>query len=186
MRRFSLILAGFILACLSISCNCTKDKPEPLSLDDLRGVTLDNLVQMREDILAKHADGSELSSVEAENVALLRDQERRLENGWIFGEWRERHGARLIFRDDGSVNVGAREGEYDELGVYKYIDPAQPSYEAVWTLVYDENGQPVVLIPAHGDIPARVYPFGKSHSEVYEQAGDLLTSVETGCYFTKM
>ena len=105
MRRFSLILAGFILACLSISCNCTKDKPEPLSLDDLRGVTLDNLVQMREDILAKHADGSELSSVEADNVALLRDQERRLENGWIFGEWRERHGARLIFRDDGSVNV---------------------------------------------------------------------------------
>ena len=186
MRRFHLILAGFVLACLSISCTCTKDKPKPLSLDDLRGVTLDELVQMREDILANHADGSELSQVEAGNVALLRDQERRLENGWIFGEWRERHGARLIFRDDGSVSVGARGGEYDELGVYKFISPEQPPYEAVWTLVYDNDGQPVVLIPAHGEAPARVYPFGKSRNEVYEQAGDLLTAVETGCYFTKM
>ena len=185
MRRATLILAGFLLACLSISCTCTTGRTTPLSLDDLRGLPLETVIQMREDILAKHPDGGSLTKAEADNVALLRDQERRLENAWLFGEWRERHGSRLMFRDDGTVSVGARGGAYDELGVYKFISPEEPSYDAIWTLVYDDKGDPVVLIPAKGSAPARVYPFHGSHKEVREQVGDLLTAVETGFYYTK-
>ena len=113
---------AFFIVCLFslffVSCSC--DRPQPLDQADLRGLSLETLQQMREDILASHPDGK-LSAVETANVELIRDQERRLENAWIFGEWRERHGARLIFRDDGSVSVGARDGECDEVGVYKFI-----------------------------------------------------------------
>ncbi|MBP5626021.1 MAG: hypothetical protein J6W98_03795, partial [Bacteroidales bacterium] len=83
MRRFSLFAAGFVLACLSVSCTCTTGRTVALSLDDLRGLPLETIVQMREDILAKHPDGASLSKTEADNVALLRDQERRLENAWL-------------------------------------------------------------------------------------------------------
>ena len=139
MRRTTLFLAGFLLASLSISCTCTTGRTTPLSLDDLRGLPLETVIQMREDILAKHPDGGSLTKTEADNVALLRDQERRLENAWLFGEWRERHGSRLMFRDDGTVSVGARGGAYDELGVYKFMSPEEPSYDAIWTLVYDDK-----------------------------------------------
>ena len=49
----------------------------------------------------------------------------------------------------------------------------------------DNAANPVVLIPAQGSAPARVYPFHGSHKEVREQVGDLLTAVETGFYYTK-
>lgn len=116
--------------------------------------------------------------------ATLHAQERRLENDWIFGEWQDSHGARLIFRDDGSVSVGARGGTYDELGEYRFISPEEPSFEAVWTLFYDEAGQPVVEIP-RPDGSHFIYPFHQSRKEVYERVGDLLESAETGFNFKK-
>ena len=179
MRRFLLLFSCLYL--LAVSCGGGK-VIDPASL---RGLSQTELQQMREEILARHADGSALSDSETEYIEQIRDQERRLENAWVFGEWRERHGARLIFRDDGSVSVGARGGAYDELGVYKFISPEEPSYDAIWTLIYDDKGDPVVLIPAKGSAPARVYPFHGSHKEVREQVGDLLTAVETGFYYTK-
>ncbi len=180
MRRIVLFFVCTLsLLCVTLSC----DRPRPIDPASLRGVPLETLQQMREDILARHPDGR-LSAVETANVELLREQERRLENAWVFGEWRERHGARLIFRDDGSVSVGAREGEYDELGVYKFISPVQPAYESTWSIGYDQGGNPVVRIARRsgGDL---IYPFGESRNRVYEQCGDLQTAVETGCYFTK-
>ena len=176
---------AFFIVCLFslffVSCSC--DRPQPLDQADLRGLSLETLQQMREDILASHPDGK-LSAVETANVELIRDQERRLENAWIFGEWRERHGARLIFRDDGSVSVGARDGEYDEVGVYKFIYPEQPAYESTWQVGYDPSGNPVVRIarPSDDDL---IYPFGTSRNRVYEQSGDFQTAVETGFFFTK-
>ena len=153
--------------------------------DALRGLPKEDLQAMRESILARHADGSALSDLETQSVELLRAQERRLDNAWIFGEWRERHGARLIFRDDGTVSVGARSGVYDEWGVFKYISPETPAYEEIWTLLYDEAGDPVAVVPQPGG-PDLLYPFHRSRKEVYERTGDLLESVETGCYFSKI
>ena len=183
MKRLAPLLLTCLLAAIPIlSC----EKEQPLDLSALRGIPLETLTRMREDILARHADGSALSKVEAANVALLRDQERRLGNAWIFGEWRERHGARLLFRDDGTVTVGARGGEYDELGVYKFISPEQPPYESVWSVVYDAGGNPVVLVEAKGQAPPLVYPFEGSRTSVREQAGDLSAAIETGFYFSKV
>lgn len=179
MRRFILLLCVYLLA---VSCGGGGVKIDPYSL---RGVSKSELQQMREEILARHADGSALTASETESVELIRDQERRLENAWVFGEWRERHGARLIFRDDGSVSVGARSGEYDELGIYKFFSPEIPSFETTWTLVYDMQGKPVVVVtrPDSSDL---IYAFGDSRSSVRERAGDLQESSETGCLFTKV
>ena len=183
MHRFVFyFVCVFILVSLSASCN----RPQPLDPDSLRGLSLETLQEMREDILAQHEDGSELSPVETANVELLREQERRLENSWVFGEWRERHGARLLFRDDGTVSVGARGGEYDELGIYKYVSPEIPAYESTWSVAFDEAGDPVILVDGQADGEGLLYAFHKSRKEVYEQAGDLQTAAETGYYFTKM
>ena len=182
MHRFALILLCILsLTRLSFSC----DRPEPLDPASLRGLPLETLQQMREDILARHADGSALSAVETANVALLREQERRLENAWVFGEWRERHGTRLLFRDDGTVSVGARGGEYDELGVYKFISPEIPAFESTWTVTYDSAGDPVILVTRRSG-GGFLYPFHRSRTAVYEQVGDLQTATETGFYFTKI
>ena len=178
MRHF---LSFFLVSYLMFSVfSCVR----PLDPESLRGLSREELQQMREEILQKHADGSALSRVETANVELIREQERRLDNAWIFGEWRERHGARLIFRDDGSVSVGARGGVYDEFGVYKFVSPEEPAYESTWSIVYDTAGNPVAVIARKGgDL---LYPFHRSRVEVYEQVGDLQTAVETGYYFTKI
>ena len=168
--------------CLLLAACGPKKAIEPA---DLRGLSKEDLQAMREEILAGHEDGSPLSDEETFRVEVLRDQERRLENSWIFGEWQERHGARLIFRDDGSVSVGARGGEYDELGVYKFISPEKPSFESEWTLVYDSAGDPVVLVECP-DGPGLVYRFHRNRLRVLEEAGDIQTSSETGCLFTKV
>lgn len=186
MQSFSIrqlsrrLLAGIL--CLGLA-SCVRERP--LDAAALRGLPLEQLVQMREDILSRHADGSPLSKAETADVEVLRTQERRLENAWIFGEWRERHGARLIFRDDGSVSVGARSGAYNELGVFMYVSPEQPAFESVWTLVYDADGNPVVLVPRPG-APDLLYPFHRRRDRVYEREGDLFSSEETGCYFVKI
>lgn len=178
MRPFAYLL--LILSLLAVSCGPGK-AVEP---DALRGLSKEDLEAMRMEILSRHADGSSLSSRETADVELIREQERRLENAWIFGQWQERHGARLIFRDDGTVSVGARAGVYDELGVYKYVSPEVPAFEAVWTLVYDAEGNPVVLVDkAEGT--CLVYRFHKSRNSVREEAGDLQASSETGCLFVK-
>ena len=173
---FTLFLVSYLMFSV-FSC------VRPIDPESLRGLSKEQLQQMREEILQKHADGSALSRVETANVELLREQERRLENAWLFGEWKERHGARLIFRDDGSVSVGARGGVYDEVGVYKFISPEEPSFESTWSVVYDAAGDPVVVIVRKGG--NLLYPFHRSRMEVYEQAGDLVTASETGFYFSK-
>lgn len=178
--RFS---APIILLFCLVAAACGRE--QPLDPASLRGMPKEQLQAMREDILARHADGSPLSDRETARVELIRNQERRLENAWIFGEWRERHGARLIFRDDGSVSVGARSGQYDELGIFKFISPEQPAYESTWMLVYDTDGNPVVMVETQEGTNL-VYPFGTSRTAVRERTGDLQTSSETGCYFTKM
>jgi len=178
MRPFAPTL--LLICLLAFSC----DPGRRLDSSSLRGLSKETLQEMREEILARHADGSPLSRKETARVEQIRDQERRLENAWIFGEWKERHGARLIFRDDGTVSVGARSGEYDELGIYKFVSPEIPSFEAVWTLVYDTAGKPVVLI-GRSDGSSLLYPFGDSRNSVRERVGDLQQSSETGCYFTK-
>lgn len=175
----SLLLSLFLLGSAS---SCLRE--QPLDAASLRGLPLEQITQMREDILARHADGSALSRVETANVALLREQERRLENAWLFGEWRERHGARLIFRDDGSVSVGARGGYYDELGVYKFISPEQPAFETTWTVALDQAGDPVILI-ARPSGPGMVYFCHRERNSLSERSGDLQESSETGFYFTK-
>lgn len=180
---FCLLACALLAAGPMVSCTCTREKP--LEAADLRGLTQAQLQQMREEILARHADGSPLSSCETANVELLREQERRLDNGWVFGEWRERHGARLIFRDDGTVSVGARDGVYDELGVYKFISPEQPSFESVWRVVYDEEGNPVVLVSTPSG-PDLIYPGRRGAKTLNERTGDLQLSSETGYYFTKI
>ncbi|MBR5100095.1 MAG: hypothetical protein IKX34_02185 [Bacteroidales bacterium] len=173
---FTLFLVSYLMFSV-FSC------VRPIDPESLRGLSKEQLQQMREDILQKHADGSALSRVETANVELLREQERRLDNPWIFGEWRERHGARLIFRDDGSVSVGARGGVYDEVGIYKFISPEEPSFESTWSVVYDAAGDPVVVVLRKaGNL---LYPFHRSRTDVYEQAGDLMTATETGFYFSK-
>lgn len=179
-RTFASILLSLLLAACLGACG----RSTPVTPEDLRGIPKEQLQELREEILSRHADGSALSKRETAEVEALRDQERRLDNPWIFGEWQERHGARLIFRDDGTVSVGARGGYYDELGVYKFTSPEQPSYESTWTLTYDEAGDPVaVVIRREGD--CFLYPFHDSRKSVHEQQGDLQTAVETGFYFKK-
>ena len=163
-----------LLAVLLTSACTGKKIVEPSSL---RGLSVEQLQQMRQDILDR-AGGKTLSVEETAFVEELRDQERRLDNAWIFGEWRERHGARLIFRDDGSANVGARTGTYDEVGVYKFFATEQPSYETIWSVYYDEAGDPVVLV-ATPDGDYLVFPFHDSRNRVYERRGSLLESGKT-------
>ena len=144
MRRIACfcLLACLLMTALVVpSCICSR----PLDPDAIRGLPLETLREMREAILARNADGSALSSRETADVELLREQERRLENAWVFGEWRERHGTRLIFRDDGSVSVGARGGVYDEWGVYRFISPEEPAFESTWSVGYDEAGDPIII-----------------------------------------
>ena len=172
----------FLLFCL-LTGTCARE--QPLDAASLRGMPKERLQEMRQEILSRHADGSPLSRKETARVELIREQERRLDNAWIFGEWRERHGARLIFRDDGSVSVGARSGQYDELGIYKFITPEEPAFESAWSLVYDQAGDPVVLI-ARPRGPGYVYPFHESRTSVREKVGDLQEASENGCYFVKV
>ncbi|MBR0223258.1 MAG: hypothetical protein IJL93_03180 [Bacteroidales bacterium] len=175
------------LLCLLILSNtvlsCTRGRP--LDASDLRGLSKAELQQKREAVLARHADGRPLSGRETAYVEQLREQERRLDNSWIFGEWRERHGSRLIFRDDGTVSVGARGGTYDEWGVYHFISPEEPSYESVWTVGYDAAGDPVIYV-ARKDGSRLIYPCHRSRNSFSECAGDLETASETGFYFTKI
>ena len=176
--------ALFLLSLALLTSLCACGRSTPVTPEDLRGVPKEQLQELREEILSRHADGSALSERETAEVEALREQERRLDNPWIFGEWQERHGARLIFRDDGTVSVGARGGYYDELGVYKFASPELPSYESTWTVTYDEAGKPVVLVARpEGDF--FLYPFHDSRKSVNEQQGDLQTAVETGFYFKK-
>lgn len=175
-----ILLAGALCLCAG---GCGRDRR--IDAASLRGLPRERIVQMREEILARHADGSALSKRETDNVETLRTQERRLENAWMFGEWRERHGARLIFRDDGSVSVGARSGRYNALGIYEFVSPEEAAFESVWTLVYDPSGEPVVLV-ARPEGPDLVYPFHRFRDRVYEYSGDLLSASETGCYFVKI
>lgn len=176
-----ILCAGMLLAGM-LGAGCGRN--QSLDAASLRGLPLEQLQQMREEILARHEDGSPLSDHETQRVELIRDQERRLENAWIFGEWRERHGARLIFRDDGTVSVGARGGVYDELGVYKFVSPEEPAYESVWNLYYDELGEPIAVV-SRPDGSGYIYQFHRSRTEVYEWEGDVLMSSPTGYYFTK-
>ena len=160
---------------------CARQKtPDPSSL---RGKSREELQQMREDIVSAK-EGKALSAKETAVVEMLREQERRLDNAWIFGEWRERHGRRLIFRDDGTVSVGAKGGEYDEWGVYKFISPEEPSFEAVWSVLYDASGDPVVVVPQPSG-ENLLFPFHKARASVYESTGDLQTARATGAYYTK-
>ena len=166
--RFSalLLLTAFSL----LSCRCER----PLDAGDLRGKSREELQQMREAVLARHADGSELSRRETAYVEQLRQQERRLENAWVFGEWRERHGARLIFRDDGTVSVGARGGVSEE-----------PSFETTWTVLPDEAGDPVILV-LRRDGSSFLYPCHRDRDRLREHVGNLEEFTETGFYFTKI
>ena len=182
MRLKNRIFLPLLLLVVLLVSACSGKKTVDLS--SLRGLPVEQLREMREEILEQAGD-KPLSDQETAMVEMLREQERRLENAWIFGEWRERHGHRLIFRDDGTVSVGARGGAYDELGVYKFYSPEEPSYEAVWTLLYDASGDPVAVVtqPSGEDL---LYPFHKERKHVYEQTGDLQTSRETGCYYSKI
>lgn len=182
LKARSLVCFAVALAVFCASCGRGK-QPDVPDASSLRGLSKEELQEMREEILAAN-EGKELGRKETARVELIREQERRLENAWIFGEWRERHGRRLIFRDDGTVSVGARSGAYDELGVYKFISPEEPSFEAVWTVLYDAAGDPVVVVP-QPDGEDLLYPFHKARSSVYECTGDLQASRETGCYYTK-
>ena len=173
-------LLSFLLAAGLSACG----RSTPVTPESFRGVPKEQLQERREDILSRHTDGSALSKRETAEVEAIREQERRLDNPWVFGEWQDRHGARLIFRDDGTVSVGARGGYYDELGIYKFSSPEQPSYESTWTLTYDEAGDPVaVVVREEGD--CFLYPFHDSRKGVHEQVGDLQAAVETGFYFKK-
>ena len=183
MRSEIHLLLSLVLLAGLLAAACGRDKP--LDAASLRGMPREQLQQMRQEILDRHGEGEPLSDRETALVEQIREQERRLDNAWIFGEWRERHGARLIFRDDGTVSVGARTGIYDELGVYKFISPEVPSFEAVWTLVYDAAGDPVAVIP-QPDGGHLLYPFHRSRNAVYEQAGDWQQAADTGFYFTKI
>lgn len=184
MQRFChLLFFCCLLLVFSTVVSCTCERP--LDASALRGLSKEELQQMRETVLARHADGSPLSGRETAYVEQLREQERRLDNPWIFGEWRERHGARLIFRDDGTVSVGARGGVYDEWGVYRFISPEEPAYESVWTVGYDTAGDPVIYI-ARKDGSRLIYPCHRSRNDFSECAGELEDARETGYYFTKM
>ena len=170
----------FRLVCLCLLSffaleGCSRGKAPFNDPSELRGKSMEELRQIQKDIIEKKAG----------DIEMIREQERRLENPWIFGEWRERHGQRLIFRDDGTVSVGARSGAYDELGVYKYFSAEEPSFETVWTLLQDAAGDPVAMISQpYGE--NLLYPFHKDRNHVYEQTGDMQISRETGCYFTKV
>lgn len=179
------VLLGFLVCLLMLGTASSCLREQLLDPASLRGLSKEELKQMREEILARHTGGGSLSRVETANVELLREQERRLENAWVFGEWQERHGARLIFRDDGSVSVGARSGYYDELGVYKFISPEQPAFEAVWSVAQDTAGNPVILIPQPSG-SSLVYYCQRDHKSLTERAGDLQESTETGFYFTRI
>lgn len=170
-----------VLAALCLSCTCGR----ALDPASLRGLPLEKLQQMREEILARHADGSALTKRETADVEAIRSQERRLQNAWVFGEWQDRHGARLIFRDDGTVSVGARGGVYDEWGVYKFVSPEEPSYESNWNVTYDASGDPVVLVDRR-EGGCFLYPFHDSRKLVHECLGDLQTAQETGFLFMKI
>jgi hypothetical protein len=181
--------ALFRLVCLCLFSfflleGCSRGKVPFNEPSDLRGKSMEELQQMQKQILQEKA-GKILSDEELACIEMIREQERRLENPWIFGEWRERHGQRLIFRDDGTVSVGARNGAYDELGIYKYFSAEEPSYETVWTLLQDASGDPVAMI-SHPYGENLLYPFHKDRGHVYEQIGDMQISRETGCYFTKV
>ena len=180
--RYCLLPAIVALVLSSLCLGACTGRPS--GGDSLRGVSRENLVRQQEEILAGHDDVSRLSRRERDRLALLQEQERRLENPWVFGEWRERHGARLMFRDDGSVSVGEREGSYDELGVYKFTDPSE-AFEGTWTLSYDTEGNPVVTISRPGG-GCFVYFFHDSRDRVQEMEGDTSSAVPTGCLFTKM
>ncbi len=157
----------YLLVLLLSSVLCACGRSAPVAPADFRGVPKEQLQERREEILARHADGSSLSQRETAEVEALRDQERR-----------------LIFRDDGSVSVGARGGYYDELGIYKFTSPEEPPYESTWTLTYDEEGKPVVLV-ARPDGDNFLYPFHDARRSVHELQGDLQTAVETGFIFKK-
>lgn len=179
IRLFVFLLASALL--LPAACKSVKT----LDPGDLRGLSKEQLQEMRQSVYDRHGEGEDLSASETALVEQLREHERRLDNAWVFGEWRERHGRRLIFRDDGTVSVGARSGAYDEWGVYKYFSAEEPSYEAIWTVVYDVAGHPVVVVPQPGGDDL-LYPFTDSRTNVYERTGDLQASQETGCYYTKI
>ena len=183
MPRDSLSVLSALLLCGLVSLSCTGNKR--IDVADLRGVPKEELQSMREQILSRHAEGDVLSKRETAQVEAIREQERRLDNAWIFGEWRERHGARLIFRDDGTVSVGARSGVYDKLGVYKFISPEEPAFESVWSVVLDEAGDPVIIVRRKAG-PDLVYPCHRSRNSFSEYSGDLLEATETGCFFTKI
>ena len=184
MQRFChlfFLLCLFLAASVLPSCTCER----PLDAADLRGLSKEELLQKREAVLARHTDGSPLSGRETAYVEQLREQERRLDNPWIFGEWRERHGSRLIFRDDGTVSVGARGGVYDEWGVYRFVSPEEPAYETTWKVGYDTAGDPVIYV-ARKDGSWLIYPCHRSRNSFSECAGDLENAPETGFYFTKI
>lgn len=151
---------------------------------EYRGVPKEQLVRQQEEILERHDDGSPLSRKELRKMESLQEQAGRLDNPWVFGEWRERHGARLVFRDDGTVSVGAREGSYDALGVFKFTDPSE-AYEGRWTITSDPEGNPVVTVtrPDGGNY---LYFFRDRREAVEEMEGDIASPVPTGCFFTKM
>jgi len=182
MKRTALFFLLPVLLAAGLSACGHKVKTTP---EAFRGVPKEQLQEQREAILSRHADGSALSERETAEVEAIREQERRLDNSWIFGEWQERHGARLIFRDDGTVSVGARGGYYDEVGIYKFISPEVPSFESVWTVTYDAEGNPVAMVERpSGDY--YLYPFHDSNKSVYEQEGDLNVAIGTGCFFQKI
>lgn len=183
MKAFHTLFPALCLLVLLLAPACTCDRPTT-TVPEIKGLSLEELQNLRTEILDRHADSSELSAQETALVERIRDQERRLENAWIFGEWRERHGARLIFRDDGTVNVGSRSGYYDELGVYKFYPADKPSYETVWKITLDAAGDPVALV-TDADGGTLLYPFHRSRNTVSEYTGDMLTAVETGCLFKK-
>lgn len=181
MKRFPIALILLSALLLTLSSCAPKSRVDS---DALRGLSAESLQEMREEILSRHSDGSPLSDSETAEVELIREQERRLANGWIFGQWVDKHGARLIFRDDGTVSVGARRGAYDEFGIFKFFPSEEPSYETSWSVTYDVAGDPVVMVNARSG-ETLIYPFHKSRKEVYEMSGDLQTGAMTGFLFTK-
>lgn len=181
MKRFPIALILLSALLLTLSSCAPKSRVDS---DALRGLSAEILQEMREEILSRHSDGSPLSDSETAEVELIREQERRLANGWIFGQWVDKHGARLIFRDDGTVSVGARRGAYDEFGIFKFFPSEEPSYETSWSVTYDVAGDPVVMVNARSG-ETLIYPFHKSRKEVYEMSGDLQTGAMTGFLFTK-
>ena len=87
--------ALFRLVCLCLFSfflleGCSRGKVPFNEPSDLRGKSMEELQQMQKQILQEKA-GKILSDEELACIEMIREQERRLENPWIFGEWRERH-----------------------------------------------------------------------------------------------